>query len=122
MLYFYFMFLDFYIQFFYFIQCFYFVCEGCSIHLNKIFRVEEAERDKSPATSAFPWLKQSVREWRIHNVIHFHNFCFTLVSVCHSLCLSEVSEQDTLATICHHFYFHCTALIAMLFVFEGFIQ
>lgn len=60
MLYFYFMFLYFCIKIFYFIQGFYFVCKACSTHLNKIFRVEEAERDKSLTTLAFPWLKQSV--------------------------------------------------------------
>lgn len=36
--------------------------------------------------------------------------------------LSEVSEPGSLATICHGFYFHCTALIAKLFISERFSQ
>lgn len=59
--------------FFYFIQGFYFVCTCCHIHLNKSFRVEETE---TPATLAFPWLKQSVREWQILDIVHFHQFSF----------------------------------------------
>lgn len=82
MLYFYFMFLDFYIQIFYFIQGFYFVCKGCCIHLNKIFRTEDAETDKYPTTSTFSWLKESGREWQIHYIVHLHWFLFfTCVSL-----------------------------------------
>jgi len=124
MLYFYFMFLEFYIQIFHFSQDFYFVCKGSSIQFNKVFRVEEASRDKSSTTSFFPWLKESVR------VVHSQHFSFPPIFVLHLLCLSaipyvylsEVSEQDTLVTICHRFYFHCTALVAKLFISEGFIQ
>lgn len=36
----------------------------------------ETERDKSSTTLAFPWLKQTVRERRIHNTVHFHQFLF----------------------------------------------
>lgn len=75
-------------------------CKVCSIHLCKIFRVKETERDKSPTTLAFPWLKESVREWQIHNIIHFHQFlfytCYVSTIPCVYLkCLNKIHWQPS---------------------------